>query len=378
MKNCILCIKLCFLLVTPAFASTTVNSEFVITNRTIDSANFKSTDTSATFTDTTGSGYYLIHDNFSDANIPNLLKYGNHQIGFKRTKSLFSVRMTGQQLGHTFVVNGKYANSSFRVDVTRSLGVNGFYNVSQSEEGCTGVSPVSAVNFATSVDYSITSSNNINANCIASASDIIFSFSPSMVIKSTGISRDVYLDLAGLQKNKSYRDAPPDIYYGETIFPGENIKNRVGDGYPIYYTNKIKITKNPYFENVSLPPGDNVFTVKKFKGDVRGDLVIPYVINGLFTPYNSITLTVTSSNGFRLKDNKFNEIPYSLTTGIGSQREYPLATSGTSNGPITITNLPNENYALQGRFNASFSINQSAVQVGEYTDTLTAMFEIAL
>ncbi|EEF9634127.1 fimbrial protein [Salmonella enterica] len=364
------------LLVAPTFAATTVTSEFVITNRKIETANFSSSDTTATFSDV-GGGLYKIHDNFSDANIGDLKQYGNHQIGFKRSNSLFSVRMMGQKLGHSFFVKGKYANSSFLL--TGNTGVSGFYNEPFKNDGCDEVNPVFVANGVTNVTYTIKSSNNMNGNCIGSTGDIGFNYSPPFVLTSSGISRDVYLDLGNLQKDKSYRDAPPDIYVGQNIYSGEIIKNRAGDGFRIYYTNKITITKNPYFESVTLPTGDNLFDVKTTGSDIHGSLVIPYVINGYFTPYNKINLNVTSLNGFRLKDlDSKNSIPYSLSTTIGGQKTYSLATQGAGNGGVTIDNLTNENYALQGRFNASFSIDKSLVNVGDYTDTLTAVFEIAL
>ncbi len=377
MKSGILCINLYFLLAGAAFADTTVDSEFVITNRTIDSFNFESTDKTATFTDTTGNGFYLIHDNFTDANIPDLMVYGNQQLSFIRSNSLIKIKMTGQKLGHSFVVSAKYAKSSFMVTNKK-----GAYSVSDDSynSGCINVRPLVSDLYdgIADVNYTIESDSNMDANCTGRTLDVYFYYPDGRGMYTKGIARDVYLDLGSLQKDKAYRDAPPDTYVGTNTFSGEIIKNTVGSGYPIKYINNIKITKKPYFENVTLPPGDNVFDVRTVGGDVRGNLVIPYVINGYFTPYNSITLSVTSLNDFKLKDNKSNEIPYSLTTAIGSQKEYSLVTSGVSNGTVTINNLTNESHALQGRFNANFSVKKSFVNSGEYSDMLTAIFEIAL
>lgn len=375
MKSGVLFIKLYLLLAGSAFASTTVDSDFIITNRAIEITNFKSTDNTATFTDTTGNGFYLIHDNFTDANINNVLNYGNHQLGFIRTNSLIKITMTGKRFGHKFVVSAKYGNSSF--SVTNKQGVHGFFNLIQNS-GCDSITPESSPVGTTTVIFSITANSNVDANCTGRTSDITFNYPDNTGMYTKGISRDFYLDIGSLQNNKAYRDAPPDTYVGVNTFSGERIQNRIGAGYPVNYINKITIIKNPYFENVTLPPSDNVFDVRTVGGDVHGNLVIPYVINGYFTPYNSITLSVTSLNGFKLKDVNFNEIPYSLTTGIGSQREHSLVTSGVNNGPITISNLPTESHALQGRFNANFSINKSAAKSGEYSDTLTAIFQIAL
>ncbi|EAN5735411.1 fimbrial protein [Salmonella enterica] len=376
MKPGILCINLYLLLAGSAFASTTVDSEFVITNRKIDSYHFESTDVTATFTDTTGNGLYLIHDNFTDANIPDLLKYGNQQLGFSRSNSLIRIKMTGQKLGHSFVVSAKYAKSSFMVTNKKSVYA---YYPNLVNNGCYSVQPDSVVNGATDVIYTIDSGSNMNTNCTGKTADAIFNYPDERGMYTKGIERDVYLDLESLQNDKAYRDAPPDTYVGMNNFSAETIKNTVGNGYPINYVNKITIIKNPYFENVTLPPDDNIFDIRNVGSDVRGNLVIPYVINGYFTPYNSITLSVTSLNDFKLKDANFNEIPYSLTTGIGSQKEYSLVTSGVSNvTTVTINNLTNENYALQGRFNANFSVNKSFVQSGEYRDILTVIFQIAL
>ncbi|EIZ7192392.1 fimbrial protein [Salmonella enterica] len=360
------------LLVAPTFAATTVTSEFVITNKVIENASITSSDSSISFTDT-GGGLYKIHDKFNDANI-DARKYGNQQVGLVRENSLIKIQMTGEKLGHKFTVNAKYASSEINV-----LGdtVAGFYEYKNT--GCDSVTP-STTTSGGPVRFNIASGGDVNNNCVAHTFDIGFPAGPTInTLIVQGVSRDVYLDIGGLNKNKQYRDAPPDVYTGKSVYNGEVIKNRVGGGYRIYYNNNIRIIKNPYFENVTLPAGDNLFDVKTTGSDIHGSLVIPYVINGNFTPYNKINLNVVSLNGFRLKDlDSKNSIPYSLSTTIGGQKTYSLATQGAGNGGVTIDNLTNENYALQGRFNASFSIDKSLVNVGDYTDTLTAVFEIAL
>ncbi|EAN4467302.1 fimbrial protein, partial [Salmonella enterica] len=113
--------------------------------------------------------------------------------------------------------------------------------------------------------------------------------------------------------------------------------------------------------------------------DINGNLVIPYVINGHFTPYNRIVLNVLSLNGFKLKDSISNKsIPYSLSTNIGGQKKYTLANLGVGAGAVTIGNLANESYALQGKFDADFTIDKSTAVVGDYNDELTAIFQIEL
>ncbi|EBU1124674.1 fimbrial protein [Salmonella enterica] len=386
MKHGILFINLCFLLAVPAFADTTVNSEFVITNRTIESSNFDSQAPGFVATDTTGSGLYKMSDNFAEARGDIMSEWGlNQQPGLVRTGSLFSIKMKGEKLGHEFTVKGKYAESSLTINSEGGYAKGGF--TERKNSGCTSLEPVVSGDSITVTDkstvavFSIKSDSNMAVDCKATSDYVGYYWIPdhNLYLKSTGNSRVVYLDLESLQKDKKYRDAPPDIYTGSNTYTGESLVGHGGGVKVFSYTNKIKIIKNPYFENVSLPKSDNVFAVRTVGNDVRGDLVIPYVINGHFTPYNRITLSVSSLNDFKLKDNKSGyEIPYSLTTGIGRQKEHSLVTSGTSHSPVTITNLMNENYALQGQFNANFSIDKSAVNSGEYTDTLTAIFEISL
>ncbi|EEP9809410.1 fimbrial protein [Salmonella enterica] len=371
MKSGLLCVILYFLLSGAVLAGTTVTSEFVITNRKIESYKFSSTDPTASFTDT-GNGLFQMHDSFSDANF-NVLLYGNQQIGFQRTPtSLFRIRMTGQRLGHSFEVSGKYANSSFRINAKNT----GNYFNRNWNSGC-------SVMYAdmSNDTFTINSSNNMSADCAGRTDDVNYGYPANGILNSRGISRDVYLDVGSLQNNKAYRDAPPDIYTGQGTFSGEWIANRVGDGYQIFYINKITIFKNPYFEGVTLQAGDNVFDVRTTGNEIHGNLVIPYVINGYFTPYNKITLNVTSLNGFKLKDTSSpdkKEIPYSLSTNTGSQRGYPVALNGVSQGAVIISNLPGESYALQGRFNADFTVDKSTAQAGEYSDTVTVVFQISL
>ncbi|EAA5441610.1 fimbrial protein [Salmonella enterica subsp. diarizonae] len=370
MKSGLLCVILYFLLSGAVFAETKVTSEFVITNRKLESYKFSSTDPTATFTDA-GNGLFQMHDNFTDANI-NIMLYGNQQMGFVRDNSLFKIRMTGQRLGHSFMVSGKYANSSFRINRANT----GSYFSEYKNSGCSVMSSDMDNDI-----FTINSSSNVGADCKGRTNDVGYPYPQDGVLTASGISRDVYLDMGRLQNDKAYRDAPPDVYTGQGTFSGELIKNRVGNGLRILYTNQITITKNPYFEGVTLPAGDNVFDVRTTGSEIRGNLVIPYVINGYFTPYNKITLNVTSLNGFKLKDTSSpdkREIPYSLSTNTGSQRVYPVAINGVSQGTVIISNLPGESYALQGRFNADFLVDKSSAQTGDYSDMLTAVFQISL
>lgn len=358
------------------FSATTVTSEFEITNRVIDSSSITSTDNTMSYTDV-GNGLYKIHDNFLDANIPNIRDYGNQQLGLTRTNSLIKITMTGQKLGHKFTVNAKYANSEIRAISY----IRGGFQVYRNN-GCTDVQPLGIIpNGTLYANYKITASNNVNANCVAKTSDV--DWAPWLydvpAIRIEGVSRDVYLDIGELNRTKQYRDVPPDIYTGKSSYFGEVIQNRVGDGYRIYYYNNIKIIKNPYFENVTLPTGNNVFDVKTIGNNINGSLIIPYVINGHFTPYNRIVLNVFSLNGFKLKDSISNKsIPYSLSTNIGGQKKYSLANFGVGAGAVTIGNLANESYAIQGKFDADFTIDKSTAVVGDYNDELTAIFQIEL
>ncbi|EBS5580255.1 fimbrial protein [Salmonella enterica subsp. enterica serovar Oranienburg] len=349
---------------------TTVTSKFVITNRTIESATISSTDSTMNYSDETGSGLYKIHDSYTDANIE-ATKYGNQQFGLLRNKSLVSIPLIGVNLRHTIIVNGKLANSSVQIPgYTRVLLGGGKNN------GCIQVSPIGYAGDIDTVVFTITSSNDVTKDCSGNTGD--YGFTPYHV-PVQGLSRDFYLDIGRLQNDPVYRRAPPDTYVGTGTFMGEVLKNRVGNGYTPYYRNTITIVKNPYFEGVTMPSGDNVFDTRTTGGQIKGNLVIPYVINGQFTPYNTISLNVNSLNGFKLKSIVSSaEIPYSLSTTVGSQRVYPLATDGKGAGSVTISNLEAESYAIQGRFNADFSIDKNNAQTGDYSDILTAIFQITL
>lgn len=356
-------------------ASTTVTSKFVITNRTIESADISSTDGSMTYSDETGSGLYRIHDNYSSATVTDLAAYKfNHQLSLYRRASKVDITLKGVNLGHIITVKGKLANSS--VIVPNYTG--SFFGDPTPNYGCSLVSPTGSAGGLNSINFVITSSNDVTKDCAGRPQYYIFRDNPP---RPQGSSRDFYLDIGRLQSDPDYRKAPPDIYVGTGKLDADVFKTHwnTNINYFLSYINNITIIKNPYFENVTLPSGDNnTFSVKNVGNEVRGELVIPYVINGYFTPYNTITLSVSSLNNFRLKDTSLHEIPYSLSTGIGSQKEYSLVTAGTYHAPIKLTNLTNENHSLQGRFNASFSVNKNIVSSGDYTDTLTAIFEIAL
>lgn len=384
MKHGILCINLCFLLTAPAFAAT-VNSEFVITNRTIESSQFESDAAGFLVTDVNGNGLYKMKDDFNDATFNQIYHLAgswlNQQPGFKREGSQFVVAMKGEKLGYTFNVKGKYANSKVTIYAVKGEGhIESAYGDLYKNTGCISVTPSDvAVPGSLGVDYEITSDSDVNKNCVADTFYMNYGWDKSdLYIRTKGVLREVYLDAGALQKDPKYRNAPPDVYKGTAIYNKEAFVGHGGGILYLPYTNNIKITKNPYFENVTLPVIDNVFAVRTVGNDVRGDLVIPYVINGHFTPYDRIKLSLTSLNSFKLKDGSSHDIPYSLTTGIGRQQEHSLVTSGTYNGEVTINNLMNENHALQGQFNANFSVAKTAVTPGNYTDTLTAIFEIAL
>lgn len=355
-------------------AATTVTSAFDITNKIIERHAITSTDNTMRYTDETGNGLYKISDNYQDANI-NAQNYGNQQLGLLRSSSTVSITMKGLKLGHKFTVLGKYANSSIRISGYQ----NTIYTVN-SNNGCSSVTPTGQTGLATgdTLTFSITSSSDVTKKCSGRTDD--YGFVPGNV-PVNGVSRDFYLDIGRLQSDPGYRKAPPDTYVGTGVFSGEVIKNRVGAGYTPTYTNNITIVKNPYFENVTLPAGDNIFDTRTTGGQIQGNLVIPFVINGHFTPYNTISLQVNSLNGFKLQSGTASSpatIPYSLRIAAGSERSYSLATNGSGSGSVTISNLEAESYAIQGRFNAEFSIDKNTAVTGDYADTLTAIFQITL
>ncbi|HAK6119786.1 TPA: fimbrial protein [Salmonella enterica] len=366
----------CVACATPS-AVTTLNSTFEITNRTIESATISSTDSSMKYSDETGNGLYKIHDDYKDANIFNIQGTGtnapNQQLSLKRNQSLVRITLTGKNLGHKITVLGKLANSSVSVvEYTGHYYTDTFYN-----SGCSTVSPTGDIgSIGSEAKFVIASSNNVTQNCTGSTNSYIFV--PHRV-NVTGVGRDFYLDIGRLQNDAEYRKAPPDTYTGSGTFNGDQLVGHGGGAYLLNYTNNITIVKNPYFEGVTMPSGDNVFDTRTTGGQIKGNLVIPYVINGQFTPYNTVSLNVTSLNGFKLKNaGSRAEIPYSLSTTVGSQRVYPLAKDGKSSGSVTISNLEAESYAIQGRFNADFSIDKNSAQTGDYSDTLTAIFQISL
>lgn len=355
-------------------ANTTVTSRFVITNRTIESATIQSTDTSAVVTNA-GNGLYRISDNYQSIRNRILTDTGNHQVGFWRKSSIAIVTMTGQNLGHTFTVLGKYADSEISVSTRSSAGFDLQFN-----NGCSFIDPFDqAFIMDTPRHYKIQSDSDVSKDCVGRTKDVTHQFNGPPIVN--GVSRTFYLDIGRLQTDPEYKKAPPDIYFGSGVYTGEVVKNRVGVGFAPSYINNITIVKNPFFENVTLPIGDNVFDTRTTGGDILGSLVIPYVINGHFTPYNTISLQVHSSNGFKLQmasGGSTISIPYSLSTTIGSQRVYPLVTNGAGLGAVTIRNLEVESYSIQGRFNANFSIDKNTAITGVYSDDLTAIFQIAL
>ncbi|ECO0809276.1 fimbrial protein [Salmonella enterica subsp. enterica serovar Newport] len=365
-------VMLVLLKLSSGYASTTVTSKFEITNRVIEKATITSTDNTMSYSDV-GNGLYKLTDSFNDANAT---ISGTGGIGLNRLGSLFSITMVGKNLGHRFVLNGKYANASLTMSGIGGSMVYG-YGLFKPVGGCSLVDP-SAVVFsgATSVTNTINSNSNVNADCIDRVTAAYFNGS----VRLAGVSRDIYLDVGSLQKNADYRKAPPDDYIGSGVYALDRIStynNLLLRNF--VYVNNVEIIKNPYFEKVALSFGDNLFDVRTTGNKIIGNLIIPYVINGYFTPYNRIILNVTSSNGFKLKDiSSKNSISYSLSTRIGGQKRYFLVSSGVNNGAVTIGNLANESYALQGTFDSDFSIDKSTAQAGDYRDELTAIFQVEL
>lgn len=197
--------------------------------------------------------------------------------------------------------------------------------------------------------------------------------------------RETVIDIDGLLNDINYRKAPPDIY--KTVGVNSFNNDRIYVGAPnndktINIIHLIKITKNPYFDGVSLPAGDNIFNVKKTGNNIAGDLTIPYVMNGLFTPYNTIHLQVSSLNNFDRTGPGAKRIPYTLSTTMGSQTlrrvsEHNASAGSSSSGIFTLHDLQKDAYAIQGHFDARF-LAEGSTTSGEYTDTLTAIFTISL
>ncbi|EUD07283.1 hypothetical protein [Providencia alcalifaciens] len=358
-------------LIIPAYSDTTVKSFFEITNNSLDKIKIESTDKTMHYRDV-GNSLFEITDNYTDANI-NALQYGNQQLSFRRQTSLIKINMIGKKLGHKFTVYGKYANSNISV-----ASPGGTYFNTYKNNGCNLVSPNPNNYDKSPPNYVISSDNNVKKDCIGSTIEI--NLSKNNPLSVIGKNRVVYLDIGDLIKSSEYKNAPPDIYIGTSIYTGEVIHNRVGSRYTPRYINDITIQKNPFFEGVSLPVQENNFNIKNIEKNIIGQLTIPYVINGQFTPYNKIKLNISSDNNFSLI-NKTNSsrIPYSLTTTIGT-RQIDLVNNGQlqNSGLIELTNLPKEIYAIQARFDANFSIKNNISITGDYSDNITAIFQISL
>lgn len=358
----------------------TLTSEFTITNRVIEKENIVSTEPAMTYTND-GSGFYKITDSHTDAQFTNLNSPRKSSFwGYGRATSLVTIQMKGKRLGHTFNVYGKIGNSSIQLSGSIPLDANGNVGLLNGIRGsCDSVEdngPAENVIHKINVNSSISSDGG---NCITNEYNY---GSSSSVIRSTGVERDFYLRLDLLQQDISYRKAPPDVYVGNQSFTGifisaGNPQGSIKTNIP--YINNLTIIKKPYFDNVTLLSQDNTFTVQTVGSKVNGSVTVPYVMNGQFTPYDRVTLNVTSVNNFSLINSldTTKKIPYSLSTTLGT-RKFQLATQGVGGGTVVFTDLPKSASAMQGRFDASFSVDKTSVVSGEYTDTLTAVYQIDL
>ncbi|EDN6746599.1 fimbrial protein [Salmonella enterica] len=355
-------------------ATALVTSSFEITNRTIDSENIVSDMPGFSFQK--NNDLYIFQDNHADANLTDIRNYGNQQAGYSRTNSLVQITMKGMRLGHTFTLSGKLGDASVQISGAHT---NGFFNTA-AKNGCISVIPDTSLTQGTKNPiFGATTNTDVLLNCISVSNQYNFTLTPPSVnIGLRGLKRIFYLDVARLQNEISYRKAPPDTYKGVATYRGEGFINRVGTGITFDYINDVTIIKKPYFEGVTLPPGENVFDTRAIGQNIIGNLTIPYVINGQFTPYDQIQLKVSSLNNFSLI-NPVNSarIPYSLNTTLGSKK-IELVKQGSPSMSVSFTNLPNDNYSLQGKFDAAFSISKNNVTLGEYTDTITAVFNITL
>ncbi|EJB3895982.1 hypothetical protein MT080_004728, partial [Salmonella enterica] len=158
-------VMLVLLKLSSGYASTTVTSKFEITNRVIETAAIISTDNTMSYSDV-GNGLYKLTDSFNDANATISGTYAGVGIGLNRLGSLFSITMVGKNLGHRFVLKGKYSNASLTMSGIGSSAVRG-YGLFKPVGGCSLVDPSSVVfNGATSFSNTINSNSNVNADCI--------------------------------------------------------------------------------------------------------------------------------------------------------------------------------------------------------------------
>lgn len=367
---------------------TVLTSKFEITNRTIESApTFSMTGATLQSQRDIGDGVYLIEDDFSPAQFSRLGDYKYYKLGLKLRDSRVNVRMVGQKLGHSFDVKGRYLSAKMTASgiiLYISGGHTRLNEPSKNGGDCNATLIAHKLNKVIEIKAN---SNDVSKFCRHTTTGVFFytaanTTSPRSLLPN---HRQILLDIGGLQKNSDYRKAPPDIYTGTATSDntsGFSVERwEVPDSYSMPYQNNITIQKNPYFESITLPMDENVFDVKTVGEQIKGNLTIPYVMNGQFTPYNTITLSVTSANNFNLKDEKNRQIPYSLSTTIGV-RKLAIAEKGTaksgSTSTLILTDLSKEFYALQGRFDADFSVEQSKTIPGNYTDTVTAVYKISL
>lgn len=360
-------------------SAVTLTSNFTITNRVIEKSSFTSTEPAMTYTDN-GSGFYTVTDTHSDANRDNLNSPSvSTYWGYGRRNSLVTISLKGKRLGHNFNVYGKIGDSSVMLVSTIPVDAGGNIGLQPGSSGtCSAVGTNDSL--TSRLFYTNVSSTMINdgVGCRTIAPNFGGS---SKLIKSVGVSRVFYLDLQSLQNDAKYRAAPPDVYSAVNTFNGNALTAGAGNAFrvDIPYINDITIIKKPYFDNVTLLSQDNNFTVKTVGSKVNGSVTVPYVMNGQFTPYDRVTLNVTSLNNFSLVNSldATKKIPYSLSTSLGT-RKFQLATQGAGGGTVLFTDLPKSVSAMQGRYDASFSVDKTSVVSGEYTDTLTAVYQIDL
>lgn len=385
--NKIMLYSISLFMFSPIAEAAILTSSFTITNKQIESESFKSTEPAMNYTNN-GSGFYTITDTHTDANIHNLPGNGLFTWSYGRRNSITQIIMKGKRLGHTFIVNGKIGPSSVIVQQkTGGILIDGL-NISYYPGAvgtCDNVTPIGLpvqFNHQGTEPINISISVNKNMQEDAGGCTSTFLFYTKLLanpITTTGISREFYLDLASIQNDIKYRNAPPDIYEGSSVSNGIIFLGFNSFIVPINYTNNVTIIKKPYFDNVTLSSSENLFTVKTVNSELNGSVTVPYVMNGQFTAFDRITLNVTSQNNFSLVNaidaNK--RIPYSLSTTIGT-RKFQLVNNGIGTGPVIFTDLPKSASAIQGRYDANFSLNKNSVISGDYTDTLTAVYQIDL
>ncbi|MGY0144672.1 hypothetical protein [Edwardsiella tarda] len=347
-----------------ADADVTVTSSFSITNKTITAEKVNSTELSMSYSKA-GNGYYTIVDANTDVNY----NYPQSAVSLYRTTSVTPITMIGQRTGYRFTLYGKLGETTANFNGTRG---NRYFN------GAKGSNCINSAPDSLNANHTIKTSDDNNGSVDCKNSYLTIYVWDTL--KINGVRRTYHLDLASLLNDSAYIKAPLDVYIGSSTNSGQNIiRETLATVRTSYYKNNVTIYKKPYFDSVTFSASEGKFTTLAIGQKIIGSVTVPYLLSGKFTPYDRITLNVSSKNGFSLVNGADNSkrIPYSLSTTLGV-RKYNLVNSGVSLGGAIFTNLPENTNAIQGRFDADFSVSKATVINGDYVDTLTAIYQIDL